>query len=246
MRARSALLGLVFFAGCGVELEHGLDERQANQVASLLETAGIGADKVSEDVQGATFKIVVARAESARAFTLLEAHDLPRRAHAVEAASLLPSAIEERARVGERLAAELEQTLERLPGVVSARVHLALPDEEPLVGESAHARPTASVLVKSLGAPLFSEADVRRIVAGGIHSLQAADVAVVLASAPGDTAQAALDRVGPVRVAHESRATLAAFATTSLAVILLLAVAVVVSALRLGALRRRVRELEKS
>ena len=31
---------VVLACGCGVELEHGLDERQANQVAALLEGAG--------------------------------------------------------------------------------------------------------------------------------------------------------------------------------------------------------------
>jgi type III secretion protein J len=240
-----AALWLVAAPGCGVELEHGLDERQANQVASLLESAGIGADKLAEDGQGATFKVVVARGESARAFALLSAHDLPRRARVVPAASLLPSAVEERARQAERLAGALEESLEGLPGVVSARVHLALPEEDPLVGEVAHARPTASVLLRTTGAAAFSDAEVRRIVAGAVHSLQAADVAVLMTAAPADGAALALDRLGPVRVAHESRATLAAFATSGLALILLLAVVVVLCALRLGALRRRLRELEK-
>ena len=54
-----------------------------------------------------------------------------------------------------------------------------------------------------------------------------------------------LDRVGPLRVARESRALTAALATSGLAVILLLALALVFAALRLGQLRRRLRDLER-
>jgi type III secretion protein J len=241
-------------AGCGVELEHGLDERQANQVTAVLEEAGIGADKVADDAQGATgrYKVVVTRAEAARAFSLLEARDLPRRddkglAETFAAGGLLPSAVEERARYAAALGAELERTLEALPGVSAARVHLALPAEDPLVGENAHARPTAAVLLRTRGptAPTaIAESEIRRLVSGAVHTLQPADVSVVVAASPGDAPAPPLERFGPLRVARESRATLATLATSGLALVLLLSGAVLVAALRLSALRRRVRELE--
>ena len=117
-------------------------------------SAGISADKTPEDGQANAYKIVVARAEAGRAFALLEAHDLPKRSwrglsDTFSGGTLLPSPTEDRARYGAALAAELERSLEEIPGVVSARVHLALPPEESLVGEAAHARPTASVLLKT-------------------------------------------------------------------------------------------------
>src|SRR5262245_5036812 len=128
--ARGFLLALaVGVTGCGVELEHGLDERQANQVASLLETEGISADKVVEDAQGGTFKVVVPRADAPRAFQLLEAHDLPRRGQrglqeTYADGTLLPSGIEERARLASAIQADLERTLQGIPGVTAARVHV--------------------------------------------------------------------------------------------------------------------------
>src|SRR3954470_1345526 len=159
---------LLSVAGCGVELEHNLDERQANEVASVLESAGIAADKIVEDGNANAYKIVVARGEAGRAFSLLESRDLPKRSlrglsDTFAGGTLLPSPVEDRARYGAALAAELERSLEEIPGVVSARVHLALPPEEPLVGDAAHARPTASVLLKTSQKLVLADADIRRL-----------------------------------------------------------------------------------
>ena len=238
-------------AGCGVELEHGLDEHQANEVAAVLESAGIAADKVADDNNAAAYKIVVARAEAGRAFSLLESRDLPRRtmrglSDTFAGGTLLPSPVEDRARYGAALAVELERSLEEIPGVVSARVHLALPAEEPLVGDAAHARPTASVLLKTARALGLSDGDVKRLVAGAVHGLQPADVGVVIATAAVEPGAPPLDRVGPLRVARESRTLTATLATSGLVVILLLSLGLVFAALRLGQLRRRVRDLERS
>lgn len=250
--ARLPLLALcVLGSGCGVELEHGLDERQANEVASVLESAGIAADKVPEDNNANVYKIVVPRAESGRAFSLLEARDLPRRAmrglsDTFSGGTLLPSPVEDRARYAAALAVELERSLEEIPGVVSARVHLALPAEEPLVGEAARARPTASVLLKTQHALSLGDADIKKLVAGAVHDLSPSDVGVVVAGATIDTSAPPLDRVGPLRVARESRTLTAALATSGLVVILLLSLGLVFAALRLGQLRRRVRDLERA
>ncbi|HXU70188.1 MAG TPA: hypothetical protein VN947_12715 [Polyangia bacterium] len=246
-----ATLSALLVAGCGVELEHGLDERQANEVASVLEAAGIAADKVGEDGNANAYKIVVPRAESGRAFSLLEARDLPRRAlrglsDTFASSTLLPSPVEDRARFEAALGVELERSLEEIPGVVSARVHLALPPEEPLVGDSAHARPTASVLLKTSHALSLADADIKRLVAGAVHGLATADVGVVLAPASIDNSSPPYDHVGPLRVARESRTLTAALATSGLVVILLLSLGLVFAALRLGQLRRRVRDLERS
>jgi type III secretion protein J len=244
-----AIASALFCAGCGLELEHGLDERQANQVATLLESQGISADKAPEDGQAGAYKITVARADAPRAFSLLESHDLPRRgqkglAETFSGGGILPSAVEERARLGAALSAELEHTLEGLPGVTSARVHLALPESDPLGGEGARPRPTASVLLKTAQPPAVTDSDLKKLVAGAVHGLQSADVSVVVANVPAPAPGMAFEHVGPVRVAKESRTTLAAFATSTLAALLLLSIVVILCAMRIGTLRKRVRELE--
>jgi type III secretion protein J len=247
-RSWCALAAVVLLGGgCGLELEHGLDERQANEIVAVLEQAGVAADKAPEEGQSDAYKIVVPRSEAGRAFALLEARDLPRRgqrglAETFAKDSLLPSPIEDRARWSAALAAELERTLQRVPGVAAARVHLALPPEEPLVGASAHARPTASVLIRSGRGPVgIADADVKRLVAGAVPGLQSADVGVVMAGAALEPAVPPFERVGPLRVARESRTLTATLATSALGLIVLLALGLAYTAMRLGQLRRRSR-----
>lgn len=246
MKAACSAILCLALAGCGVELEHGLDERQANEIAAVLENAGISADKQPEAGQANVYQIVVPRGETGRAFALLEARDLPRRrprglGDSFGKDSLLPSPTEERARYGAALAAELEHSLEGVPGVISARVHLALPADESLVGDVAHARPTAAVLLKGARGAI-SDAEVKRLVAGAVPSLQAADVSVIVAAGAPDPAAPPFERVGPLKVARESRALTATLATSALGLILLLSLGLAYTALRLERLRRQARQ----
>jgi type III secretion protein J len=236
--------------GCGVDLEHGLDERQANQIVSVLDSAGIAAEKRADDTQSGAYKIVVTRAEAARSFRVLEAQDLPK-AHdkglgeSFSASSLLPSATEERARLAAAQAVELERTLESLPAVQVARVHLALPAEELLPGDTARVRPTASVLLRTRGTQAVAVADVQRLVAGAIPALQTADVNVLVTGGPADQAPT-LEPFGPLRVARESRSTLATLAASGLALIALLALGLTFAAYRLAVARRALHDADRS
>jgi type III secretion protein J len=242
-----AVLALVTVgaAGCGVGLLHGLDEAQANEVVAALDRAGIAADKAGDDAQG-RWKVVVPRGEMARAVAVLEARSLPRRpvkgvaeAFADGAGGLFPSAAAERARLEASLAADLERTLERLPGVRTARVHLVLPPDDPLRGDDAHPRPTAAVLLDAAAPIAAGEAEVRRLVAGAVEGLQAADVSVVVARGAADPPAPALVGLGPLRVAAASRDLTVALGSAALVVVLALALAVVALGLRLASLRRR-------
>jgi hypothetical protein len=64
-------------------------------------------------------------------------------------------------------------------------------------------------------------------------------VSVVLANLPPPAEPLAFDHVGPVRVAHESRAMLATLAASTLGVIFVLSVIIVLCALRIRRLRDR-------
>ena len=183
---RAALLApfVVALAGCWrSSWKHGLDERQANEVAAVLESAGIAAEKVAEDNNANAYKIVVGRAEAGRAFSLLEAHDLPRRSlrglsDTFAGGTLLPSPVEDRARYAAALAVELERSLEEIPGVVSARVHLALPPRSrSSVRARTRARPRRSSSRPSTRCAL-ADSDIKRLVAGAVHGLDVSDVGV--------------------------------------------------------------------
>jgi type III secretion protein J len=222
--------------GCAVELEHDLDEREANHVLAVLDEAGVAADKRSED--SARYLVSVGRNDVARAVRLLEAQGLPRRGPRslsdALAGSLLPSPAESHARVQAAIAAELERTLETMPQVALARVHVALPEEEPLLPSEAAARPTASVLLKLRPAANVDEAAVRHLVAGAVHTLAQADVTVVTARA-GEAPPTPLVRAAAPPVALAS----------ALVAILLLGLGLLTAALRLSSLRRRLAAMDR-
>jgi type III secretion protein J len=248
MLRRPVVLALVAAcaAGCSVELEHGLDERQANEVVATLDRSGVSADKAPDEGPG-SFKVLVPRAEAAQAFLVLESHGLPRRnakgvGEAFAEKGLLPSHTAERARLAASLAVDLERTLEALPGVAAARVHLALPDDDPLGAATDHPRPTASVLLRARGRLSTTDVEVRRLVAGAVEGMQPADVGVVIAEALDDAPAPSLVDVGPIKVARGSRTLALAIAGGTLGLILAMAVALAVGAFRLAALRRRQRE----
>jgi type III secretion protein J len=239
-------------AACSTNLLHGLDERAANESIGALEHAGIGTEKVAEEGGGgggATFTVRVARAEAARALELLRSLGLPRdRRHGFAEVygqpSLIPTASEERARYLDALGGEIERTLETADGVVSARVHLVLEENDPLAADP-HPRTAAraAVLIKARGgrAPL-PESDVQRLVAGSVPGLDPAAVAVVITRTPdladGSDTSTALTAVGPLRIARGSRATVVGALVAGLVVLAALAVLLLLTARRLVALQR--------
>jgi type III secretion protein J len=186
------LVLLLALAGCGGEpLLHGLDERQANQVLAALDESGLcGAKRRDPGAEG-SWVVEVPAAEAARARRTLAERGLPRPESAglaalVAGGGLVPTPAEERARLLGALAGELSRSLEAVPGVVEARVHLGLPPDDPL---RAAPPPRAAVLVKVRpgGRPLVEPLapGIQSLVAGAVAGLEPGQVAVVLAeSAP--------------------------------------------------------------
>ena len=239
MRAFALLLAACAVGCSTVELQHGLDERQANQILVTLDQAGIAADKEKEEGgREATFRLRVARADAAAAWKVLKEHELPRERpkgfqEVFGQPSLIPTATQERALQISALCGELARTLEAVDGVLAARVHISLPDDSPL-REGERARPAAAVLIKARPGTPLGEDDVKRLVAGSVEGLDATKVSVVMTPAhPVATAAVSdLATLGPLRVARASRTPLLVTLTVGLALILLLAVLLVVVGLR--------------
>jgi type III secretion protein J len=255
--AALAALGLLVVLGgaCSTNILHGIDERAANDAARALERAGIGAEKVVEEGGGAggasaRFTLRVARGDGARALDLLRALGLPREprhgfSETYGQPSLIPTPSEERARYVDALAGEIERTLEGVDGVVSARVHLVLEEDDPLAPDAkprAAARAAVLLATRPGRTPLPRE-DIQRLVAGSVSGLDASAVAVVVTAAPATpdddpTGTTTLAAVGPLRVTPGSRSLLVGALATGLGLLALLAALLLVTARRLAALER--------
>ena len=237
-------LALIFSAACQSRVQHGLKEREANRIVAALRQAGVEASKVKEEGRGAKFAVEVPRGQVTRAIQLLLKHDLPRRSkpgfgEVFGKASLVPTPTEQQARFLYALSGELTQTLEAAQGVLEARVHLVLPQRDPLaLKEQPLELPRAAVFLRVQPGPEpISEVEVKRLVSGSVQGLSPSQVAVVIRRVrPQKPSKDAfpLGHVGPVSVTADSKALLRWLLGGGLLLILVLAGVVVLLVLRLG------------
>jgi type III secretion protein J len=137
------------------------------------------------------------------------------------------------------LSGELEKTLSAIDGVLAARVHLSLPEIDPL-REAPRPKATASVLLKHRGTtPPLDVHEVKRLVAGAAPGLSPDDVAVVMIPRPAPAALSdrALSRIGPVTATRGSVALLRVIAAAVVVFNLALGFVVLVLWSRLRKLR---------
>lgn len=132
----AAVAAAVLLAGCEGEttLHSGLEERQANLVLAALMDAGIPCHKLPGD-EG-TWNVAVAESRFADAVNLLEKQGLPRRSHqgigeVFKKTGMISSPSEERIRFMDALAQDLAKTICGIDGVIDARVHVVLPENDP-------------------------------------------------------------------------------------------------------------------
>lgn len=137
----------VVLAGCQSELYSNLSERQANQMVRVLSDAGITANRSGSEGR---FSVHVDRSEFSRAISELSAKGLPRKdfgslGQLFSSDKLVSTPFEERARFMHALNEELSDSISRISGVVSARVHLMVPESSPF--EKVRIKPRASVFI---------------------------------------------------------------------------------------------------
>ncbi len=149
---RIFLVGLIclLLVGCGqTPLYTKLSEQQANEMLSALNAAGVTATKANED--GGTWQIQTTKNDFAPALAALRAQGLPRDEFATlgtvfKKEGFVSSPLEEHARLMFGLSQELSHTLASIDGVIVARVHLAMPENDPLSDKPKSA--AASVFIK--------------------------------------------------------------------------------------------------
>jgi type III secretion protein J len=220
--------------GCSVPVAGGLAESDASQAAVVLEKNGIASEKERDPEQEGTYRVLVGRDDAPSALAVLSAEGLPPRTSpgvldALGKGSLVPSRLAEHAKLVSGTSGELERSLRALDGMLSARVHLAVPPRDPLALGDQVIPATASVLLRHRGpTPPIAAAEVQRLVAGAVPGLAPAQVSVVMTSAPASArlGERELSRVGPLTLTRASMSPLR----------WIVAVAVLLNAVLLGCL----------
>lgn len=183
--SRLALAGLlvVALAGCGEQaLYSNLSERQANEMVAALRAGGLEAQKQVQDGQ---YAVLTAPGQFAPAMQLLNAQGFPRETFdtmgkVFKREGFVSSPLEERARLQHAMSQEIANTLAQIDGVVTARVHLVVPERNPLADKAAPA--AASVFIKHRPERDMAmlETKIKALVVNSIEGLAYDNVTVAL------------------------------------------------------------------
>lgn len=148
------LFGLVFLslvlAGCKIELYSGLSEKEGNEMLAILLDSGIPSEKVLDKDKMVT--LMVNTPDVSHAVKLLGSYGYPKEKYSsigdiFPKDGLISSPTEERARYTYSMSQELSSTLSMIDGVITARVHVVLPQEQETITD-VNFPSSASVFIK--------------------------------------------------------------------------------------------------
>lgn len=193
-RATILLLLLVPLAACDEGLYTKLSEREANRMVALLRTKGISTTRHGDDETG-LYSIAVRSSQFAEAVDILEAHNLPGARFSslgdiFTADGLITSPFEERTRFVHAMNQELSHSISSIRGVIKARVHLAVPSDNPLDPGAERARASVFVYVSEDFSFAREVPKIKMAVANSVDKLVYEDVSVMTFDSdryPGDT-----------------------------------------------------------
>jgi type III secretion protein J len=177
------LLVALLLSACEAELYNNLDQRQANEMVATLQQHGIPAQRTV--VKGGQYTVVVDKARFADSIAVLKEAGLPKQefqtmGQIFKKDGLVSSPMQERAQMIFALSQELSRTVSEIDGVLSARVHLVLPENDPLRQQLVPS--SASVFIRHRSnAPVANLVpQVKMLVANGVAGLSYDKVSVIL------------------------------------------------------------------
>jgi type III secretion protein J len=191
IRAFLLACAALLLVGCArIDLYTSLSEQQANEVAAVLLAAEIDADKRISETKA--WAVRIDKSDLPRAMDVLEGAGVPRAsapsmAEIFKKDGFISSPLEERARFISATQSGLEQTIARMNGVLDARVHLAMPERDPLT--DAIVPPSASVFVRYAQDVKFAENgglnNVKALVRDAVEGLAPERITVVATPSAG-------------------------------------------------------------
>ncbi len=189
MKPLNTLLGawVLTCCGCHTQIQQGLDERQANELQTVLIERGFDARKLAQPGKKPTWGIEVDDEHANDAVRVLAELGLPRpkaptTLEVLGGGGLVPTPTEERSRQVLGLAGDLAQTLETVEGVTSARVHLVLPSPPRPGQPPGQAKAAAFLRVRPGTSPRVeqSKGELRALIAGSVDGLNFEQVTLVV------------------------------------------------------------------
>lgn len=176
------LIVAMLLQACDTDLYTNLSEREANVMVATLARHGIPAKRVTQDENRMT--VTVDEDRFAEAVEILDRLGLPGQEFAnlgevFKSDSLVSSPVQERAQMIYALSEELSHTVSQIDGVLTARVHVVLPDNDLMQQNSTPS--SASVFIRHNPKldvnPLIPQ--VKTLIANSISGLSYDNISVV-------------------------------------------------------------------
>ncbi|AMO57845.1 type III secretion system inner membrane ring lipoprotein SctJ [Endozoicomonas montiporae] len=150
LRVLGVLSLSLLLVACKVELYSGLSEKEGNEMLAILLDGKVAAEKTLDKDKNVT--LVVATDEVSRSIKLLKSLGYPKEKYSsigdiFPKDGLISSPTEERARYTYSMSQELSSTLSMIDGVITARVHVVLPQEQDTLSDVNYPS-SASVFIK--------------------------------------------------------------------------------------------------
>lgn len=165
--ALAILVSTVLLTACQEEILHDLSEREANKVIRHLNVANLTSTKVQQP--DGRWAIAVDRGEIVSALAHLDTQRVLSQRDGLaqpSKGSIIPSREDQRFRYERALATSIEESLAAIPGVLEPRVHINMPDQDPLFPAHDARTGSGSVLLVVDASYGASDHEISALVAG--------------------------------------------------------------------------------
>ncbi|MDR1255412.1 MAG: type III secretion inner membrane ring lipoprotein SctJ [Puniceicoccales bacterium] len=182
----SALMGLsCLLYGCGkADLLSNMNESQANDILSILQQANLPATK-KPGLESTWTVAINDVSKFSQAVELLKSRGFPQNdfnnlGKIFQKSGLVSSPLEERARLMYAMAESISETLSKIPGVLTARVHVVLPENDPYAESNIPSSAAVFISYRAESTLEESVRDIKYLVTNSIQGLSYDKVSVAL------------------------------------------------------------------
>lgn len=182
-RGALALCLLMLISACKVDLYTNKSEREGNEMAAILARSGIPVTR--ERNKDGSINLSVEEARFAEAVDILSANGLPEEEFSnlgemFSEDSLVNSPTQERARFIHALSEQLSETISQIEGVLRARLHIVIPQNDPLRRDVTPSSASVFISYRSDASIDQIVPQIKLLVANGIEGLVYDKVSVAL------------------------------------------------------------------